>query len=797
MASSRFKFRGKRFLHLSCLLLAVLFLSGCVTLTDLETSQENTADIVATVNESVTLRQDFVMRRPRLNSITLWVAPDPKQPAPGSGIRLMNIRLYQAPQDTTPLLNTQISIVNNGSIRVDVPVKPGPAGQTYTLVLKSKGGGIQILGRKGDPFVDGQAYLDNQPLPGDIAFHTTYDYDTRAVLADLESALPDSWLAFPLVLTLLLPGWLIFDFSGLRKKFDTGEQLALSTGLSLAAIPLVMLWTTTLKIHWTQAGVLLVAGLLTAVWLWRITHQSFQINIGWPGISLLAIFLFSLAVRFIMTRDLSAPDWVDSVHHALITRLISLSGTFPQSYAPYLNLVPTEYHAGFHSGLATFLWLSGLQIPKGMLLYGQVLNALAVPAVYLLAVSLTENRTAGVIAALTTGLITPMPAYYTSWGRYTQLAGLLLLPVAFTFIKGYIQQGKFGLLAILACAGLLLTHYRVVVFLACLVLAYLISQTHWNAQENRTLLRKTLFLVILVGVGSLLVTLPWTGRNIAQLLIPALNMNSGRVKLFSDFSWRFLTTGLGNYATGLSVIGLVVGLLFRKRFAVAIGLWVVFLLFAANLSALNLPGGWLMNNLSVEISLFMPISVLTGYLVSQVITSIGDILPPPFIKPARWALLPLGIILAGFAAQQILPILNPATQLFHKGDLAAISWLNDNIPQDAVVLINPFLWGYNIYAGNDGGYWIAPLTGRNTIPPPVIYGFGDRETYDKVNKLCQQVLADGSHPEDLWAFLKSKGIRYIFTGVRGGVISPFQLQNSPHFQPIYSQQGASIYSVLP
>ncbi len=64
-----------------------------------------------------------------------------------------------------------------------------------------------------------------------------------------------------------------------------------------------------------------------------------------------------------------------------------------------------------------------------MLLLGQVFNALSVLAVYLLATSLTKDRLAGLFAALVTGFLSSMPAYYASWGRYTQLVGLLVLPV--------------------------------------------------------------------------------------------------------------------------------------------------------------------------------------------------------------------------------------------------------------------------------------------------------------------------------------------------------------------------------
>ena len=63
-----------------------------------------------------------------------------------------------------------------------------------------------------------------------------------------------------------------------------------------------------------------------------------------------------------------------------------------------------------------------------MLILGQVLNALMIFPVYLLTNKLVKDKTAGIVAAFIIGLITVMPAYYTSWGRYTQLAGLLVLP---------------------------------------------------------------------------------------------------------------------------------------------------------------------------------------------------------------------------------------------------------------------------------------------------------------------------------------------------------------------------------
>ena len=144
-----------------------------------------------------------------------------------------------------------------------------------------------------------------------------------------------------------------------------------------------------------------------------------------------------------MVRDLSASPWVDSVHHGVITRLILETGGFPSSYAPFIDIDSAQYHAGFHSVLASFQWLTGLELQQGMLLFGQVINALAALAVYLLAVRLSGSQLCGIFAALISAIFTPMPAYFTSWGRYTHLTGLVILPAAFALLQWVIENSPF------------------------------------------------------------------------------------------------------------------------------------------------------------------------------------------------------------------------------------------------------------------------------------------------------------------------------------------------------------------
>ncbi len=209
-----------------------------------------------------------------------------------------------------------------------------------------------------------------------------------------------------------------------------------------------------------------------------------------------------------MVRDLAVPAWVDSVHHATISRLIVEQGAYPSSYEPYVQVSTASYHAGYHALVAFFHWLSGLEIDQAMLLLGQVLNACTVLAVYTLGVSITKNRQVGLFAAFISAFLTPMPNFYTSWGRYTQLTGLLILPISAALLIRLLDGWAFGsskdasrvqqsnslnlrfvetkllnrtkiesgvLLACLAgftAAGLFMVHYRVAAFMGLLMIAY-------------------------------------------------------------------------------------------------------------------------------------------------------------------------------------------------------------------------------------------------------------------------------------------------------------------------------------
>jgi len=654
-------------------LLVVLFLTaGCTTMSDPEASQEYNRQVVGVLGPQQTIGQSFVSRRPNLNGITIWVSnPDDSQSA-----ALQATLFASAASPPESLYTTTIQVAPQSAhtfIYIHIPRQSPDPQQSYYLELASNTS-LQIDGRGEDAYVQGSAHFNGQPLEADLAFRLTYDYNPSALLEDLRGWAAQSPEILIFLLLLLLPGWLLLDLLNLRSLFSASEQATLAIGCSLALIPLVMLWTSTLGLHWNITSVRIAAWVLLALTLVRGFLSRFSPRLpvaksdsnqrmerlpkSMTGIILASIFFLALGVRLAMVRDLATPAWVDSIHHGLITRLILDQGAFPTTYQPYLTIDPHVYHPGFHSIVAVFCWLTGLDIASALGLSGQILNALTVPAVFLLTRTLTKDSRAGLIAALVTGFLTPMPAYLASWGRFTHLTGLVILPALFTLVyrASKATRPRWLRLAIvggLVAAGLFLVHYRALAFALLLIFAYALTRIPaWFLHRDPSA-KPFLISISLTGISAVLVTLPWLLPFLQNILLPRLApVVTTTMEPFADFSWRFLSTAYGKQALALAALGLIWAIIRMKSFAATILLWVASLLILANLGALGLPGSDLVNNTSVVISLFMPVSVAAGFLVSQWLETWRRFLPQRF-RPwfAASVLLASGIIAWAGASQ--------------------------------------------------------------------------------------------------------------------------------------------------
>lgn len=805
----------KRFLLLLILLLA---LSGCATLGDPEASQEFKSHEIGVISPDQSIGQTIISRRPGFNRIQVWLQTSSNQPLAGT----ITIALYRNQSDQEPLREVKIlasSVSHRSPTSVYFQPLGNSEGQEYFIRLRTNEARIAILGRNEDQYPFGQAWINNQSQPSDIAFRLGYYYQITSILNDLERFIQDIFYYLLILITIWLPGRTLLLLTGLDRKFDWGGRVALSIGISLSLIPILILWTSQLHFQWSPFSAKILYGLLgvlsLGIWLYKLPRpiilEPIRYKPGWSIVLLLSVVvILALGLRMVMVRDLATPVWVDSVHHALISRLIFENGSLPESYFPVLDIETSNYHAGFHSSFTFFLWISGMDLPEGLLLFGQVLNALMVFGSYLFTVNFTKSPVAGVVAGLVTAVFSPMPAYYTSWGRYTQLAGLLILPSAIALLV-YIfdhtrKMSQFNLktakkknlstilLAGLICAGLFLTHYRVMAFLGIFIIAYLVVLTPIQVYRKNTQQWLVWMLtLLLLGLVTILLSLPWWPETIKTLFTPSLAWsNTSNQKFLSDFSWSLLTSASGLYALIIAGLGWFWAVWSRQKFPIILLIWISLMFFTANLSAFQLPGSGFINTTSVVISLFLPISCCCGYLVGWIYSGWETLTPKQFKFILPTIFIGLFIILSYLASPAILTIINPSTILSRQADLPAIEWLNTHIPEKEMVLINPFSWGYGIYAGGDGGYWISALSNHPTNPPPVLYGL-DSKSSETTSETSRILIQNSGDPDQVSRQMRERNINYLFIGAKGGLFSPQALVNTPFFREIYSQNGVWIF----
>ena len=615
-------------------------------------------------------------------------------------------------------------------------------------------------------------------------------------------AVPPILAAF---LVLVLPGWAVLAW--LPSDCQDGfERLADAVGISIAVTVLLAELAFFVRIQFTEVslavlyGLALLAALLSSLrrvihWRWR---PGWFIPVG-VGIS-----CGLLAWRFYQARSLVLPAWVDSVHHVLVIRKIIESAGLPADLSPYLN-VPFFYHYAFHLVTALFAVLSRWEPSQAVLWMGQVINALISLSVYRLGKALGFDRLRAGLAALLVGFVLQMPAYYLTWGRYTLSIGLLMLPLAMAAaldVAGPVLKtgsdavnpvgreksnkvGNWIRLALLA-TGVCLAHY-----LAGLLLVMFLFILYLE-----TALRKRNFvpewqLVISAGAGGLLAA-PWLwrvweyGSHPAKVAL-ALPQQQTALDYFS-YAFSLLGPLRNHVMMALAAVGLVWA--FTRPVLRRLAGW------TALLVVLALPWGIQLSPFrpdQVAIILFLPAALLA----SELLMAAGDVLIKKWRPLAGKLTLVLAVVgLIGWGLVETGDILNAGTILATQSDLSAIQWIEGNTPQQARFFINTVLWQTGSYRGVDGGYWLEPLSGRWSLIPPAMYGWGARQDISQVNNWAKRASVLPGCTDDFWALIKETGIEYVYAKQGTGKLQPGQLNSCSGLMLIYGKEGVYIYQVV-
>jgi hypothetical protein len=796
---------------------------GCVELPDV--CQVSSPRPVGEILGTRTVGQTFVASHDGLSRIDVQFATYGRR-----NTHPVIFHLRSDPDATTDIVTIAIraqDIQDNAYRSFRFPAIADSAAKRFYFFLESpdsrSGDAITLWHSPHDMYTDGGIYIQEESQAGDLAFKTYYAYGAGAILADLASDVwSQGWVLVLAFLLYLLPGYALMSLTGLTTHRGLVGRLLLAPSLSLALMPLALYTLSPLGIRlgpaWTWGWLVLSAGIVT----WR--HRA-RLSLGrlrslrWrrpqaAHVALIALLGLMLATRMWSVRGLVAPLWGDSYHHTMIAQLMVDHGGLFESWQPYAPLASFTYHFGFHASVAFLHWLTGLDVIRSVIYTGQLINTLAVLAMYPLAVRLSRgNRWAGVFAVLIGGFLSPMPMYYTNWGRYTQLTGQAILPVAMLLTWDALDQERrnYGLLVLAAipAAGLALTHYRVLLFYVAFIPALLLTLL-WQRRSEPHGRRDIAERMVLVGTCVFLIVLPWLWHSLRGLL-PAWMSNMVRLGSRSRFVREEynapgrLADFTGSMVMAAGALGGLWGLVRKQRETCLVLTWILLLAILANPAIIGLPGAGVVSNFALLVAIYMPVSLLGG--------SLGSWATEWLVRKwgcGRYLIISAAMLLALWGGRERLSAVNEAQfALVTDADLQAMAWIRDNTPPEAKFLINSFpAYGDSIVVGSDGGWWIPLITMRDTtVPPATAYLEAAEEAAyaASLTALARELRGVDMDSSAVLSLLAQNHVTHVFVGQKQGrvnytgndVLDPVALNSSPYYHAVYHQDGVWIFEVTP
>jgi hypothetical protein len=485
------------------------------------------------------------------------------------------------------------------------------------------------------------------------------------------------------------------------------------------------------------------------------------------------LLCISIPLRLAFLSNLLLPQYFDSVrHYALIQSL--LTHTQPSALTSIQGVGTGYYHLGFHFLAAFSASIARADITRTMLVLGQLILAAAPSSLFFLIKHETQSSRAGIFAVLLAAIGWTMPAYAINWGKYPAIASLALIPFVLSIAyllarsRDTLTREKQRALTVIFAAGVLISvffHSRALVVIGIAILAWLVARA-W--QDLPRLPRALVFCTLLLGI---IIEIIFIQRQ--EVLEP----------LFNPYGVKGLL---------VTLIVLFLAIFAQKvyphlAFTNILGIFLLLCsLFIPTLNLIpRLADLTLLDRIFAEMIPYLPLSFLGGLGLAGLEQTLTD-------EPIRWDKFP---VLRKEYAASVFIVLVLGTALWRydfypsdcctivgPDDLSAMDWMKQNLPPQARVLISAqelivqssgSLQGY---AAADAGGWIAPLTGRVTLPLRYDTNLGRKK---KFKSLCKM------------------GIDYIYIGSVGLSFHAPRLRAHPDwYRPSFSRSRAEVYQVI-
>jgi hypothetical protein len=626
----------------------------------------------------------------------------------------------------------------------------------------------------------------------------------------------------------ILPGWAVLTLLGTSLRADFREKFALSAGVSVALYPVLFLASRTLGIApgpvfaWgpgTAAGVFLA---VRAVLHRKAVPAGADAGTPDPSASekrplvpsqavFWIVLMLVFATRMIAVSGMTAPAWGDSVQHTFIVRLLLDNKGLFQSWAPYAPIESLTYHFGFHAAASVWAWLTGAAADQAVLVCGQILNGLAILALYPLAARLGGGSRAGVGAMIVAGLLFPMPGYFVNWGRYTQLTGMTILSAALWFLDVHWDRTRPTRPAVLALTaalalGLGLSHYSVVSLFVTAAAAWMLISL-WKLRSRPGIWAARTGWLAACGAAAIFGFLPWAKTLAAGRLPSILSHTMRSFEELGDTNrfllWKQTDFYFSRVFWIVALFALAAALVGRRRLASPVLLWGGLSLAAANLRRLGMQGTGFLSNDVLLFSVYIPISLLIGWAIGVTWEAASR------RKAAEIAVLVSLALLMTVGTGKQARIADPFFQMVLPEDVAAFRWIRSHVPRDARFLVNGFIASFEMTpAGSDAGWWLPYYTRReNTIPPFIqsIEKLSPGMDHNAISRTVRDVEASRGEPRALRQVLIRDGITHVFLGARRGgaayergeLVPESWLKDNPDFKPVFREGRAEVWEFTP
>jgi len=630
-----------------------------------------------------------------------------------------------------------------------------------------------------------------------------------------------SWIELRIVLTifimLIVPGWAILSVTNLWRRFEAIERWILAVGLSIAFYPCLYYLTRalvpSLRLGLNKLIVLLVLLFALTAWLLRKNWRE-QFKLGKITGPFLFILALTLLTRIWLAHNYPYPAWTDSLHHILITDLVATTGKLPFNLQPYAPTTLDQYHLGLYALTGSLQVLAEIPAHQALIWMSQAINGLCGLGVFLFLYK-KVSPLAALAGLAVVGLFSFQPALYFSWGRFTQSSSQTILLIAafatWEAIRAWKDDWKEDRIPALALtgisalliAGVFLLHFRAAAFLLPLIIiiCFYGFATAIKAKKNAVRTLIGIAVIAVVSIGLIMPALiPAVDFYVDQRSMPTKSTDSGpsgqiaESEYYANYNADSLyAIGAKKWMIGLTLLGMLVGLLRRNRVVILIMIaWILVLFGIGLLYRLNIPLLAFTNMTGMMIMLYLPIGVIIGVLAEDIWQLFSLEKHQNWGVGLQWVVLFLAVVAAIYRLGEV----QTYRQFMTAADEKAMDWIENNTPKDSIFAVHTYYWLPDSPHGSDAGYYIPYYADRQTTTSTMISGLGPG--HELVMIESEVVMSLYSASPDIGALCKL-GVDYLYDGAKnpfdGSQFNISAIQQAEGVQTIYQDGGVVIYKL--